>query len=72
MSGSLISKLIRNGFSRPVAKLLGNLVSTEDIADVVRSETDGVTGGISVLWSGSQAEYDAIAVKDNSTLYVIV
>lgn len=34
--------------------------------------TKTLTGGISVLWSGSQAEYDAIAVKDNSTLYVIV
>lgn len=38
----------------------------------VGAEVDPLTGGISVLWSGSQAEYDAIAVKDNSTLYVIV
>lgn len=54
----------------------GTLVSVLDhegkeIGGLVTSSTD-VTGGISVLWSGSQAEYDAIAVKDNSTLYVIV
>lgn len=32
--------------------------------------TSGIT--IATIWNGSQAQYDAIAVKDDSTLYVIV
>jgi hypothetical protein len=44
-----------------------------DVPAVVTATTNPVTGGIiKTIWNGSQAEYDAIAVKDDSTLYVIV
>lgn len=39
----------------------------------VMAEFYEVTGtGIKNIWTGSQAEYDAIAVKDGATLYVII
>jgi hypothetical protein len=44
-----------------------------DDANVVRSVTTGITGAdaITNIVSLTQAEYDAIAVKNPSTLYVI-
>lgn len=44
-----------------------------DDANVVRSITTGITGAdaITNIVSLTQAEYDAIAVKDPQTLYVI-
>ena len=39
---------------------------------LVTVDVNPVTGGITKIWSGSQAEYDAIAVKADDTLYVIV
>jgi len=39
---------------------------------VVKAVTNPVTGGISIISKLTQAEYDALAVKDASTLYVIV
>jgi len=42
-------------------------------ADIVRAKSNPLTGGIvNLIWNGTQAQYDAIAVKDASTLYVIV
>ena len=39
----------------------------------VYGETNVLTGGIvNLIWNGTQAQYDAIAVKDPATLYVIV
>lgn len=38
----------------------------------VTAEQNATGGYLSKTWTGSQAQYDAIAVKDNSTLYVIV
>lgn len=31
-----------------------------------------VTGGVAKLWSGTHAQYDAIATKADDTLYIIV
>lgn len=31
-----------------------------------------VAGGITKIWTGTQAQYDAIATKDDDTLYIIV
>lgn len=39
---------------------------------VVTSQTNLVTGGIAKIWTGTQAQYDAIATKATDTLYVIV
>ena len=40
---------------------------------LVSSKTNPFTGlSIKTIWNGSQAQYDAISVKDDSTLYVIV
>lgn len=36
----------------------------------VWANQNSITGGIS-FWKGTQAQYDAIATKDNSTLYII-
>ena len=33
---------------------------------------ESVTGGITKIWTGTQAEYDAIATPADDTLYVIV
>ena len=38
----------------------------------VLSKSNQFTGGISIIAKVTQAQYDAIAIKDNSTLYVIV
>lgn len=38
----------------------------------VFSEINAASGGIKYIWKGSQAQYDAISVKDDSTLYVVV
>lgn len=40
-------------------------------ASVVTTDTD-LTGGIAKIWTGTQAQYDAIATKATDTLYVIV
>lgn len=41
--------------------------------DIVTATTNPVTGVIiNTIWNGTQAQYDAIAVKDDATLYVIV
>jgi len=43
------------------------------MGNAVTSTTNPVTGGsIKTLWVGTQAEYDAIAVKDANTEYNIV
>jgi hypothetical protein len=49
-------------------------VQPADITDVVRSNTAGITGAdaITNVVSLTQAEYDAIATPNASTLYVIV
>lgn len=39
---------------------------------VVTSQVDPLTGKIGIIAKLTQAQYDAIAVKDDSTLYVIV
>lgn len=36
----------------------------------VTSETDPVTGGITKIWTGTQAQYDALTPADD-TLYII-
>lgn len=39
----------------------------------VSANVDPVTGMvIKTIWNGTQAQYDAIAVKDNNTMYIIV
>ena len=40
--------------------------------NLVTSAINPVTGGITLISKLTQAEYDALAVKDASTLYVIV
>lgn len=51
-------------------------VAGPDIGDAgvpVMGKTDPVTGVvINTIWNGTQAQYDAIAVKDANTLYVVV
>ena len=51
-----------------------DVVRDADITDVVRSNTAGITGAdaITNVVSLTQAEYDAIATPNASTLYVIV
>lgn len=40
---------------------------------LVSSQTNPLSGlSIKTIWNGSQTQYDAIAVKDDATLYVIV
>lgn len=39
---------------------------------IVTAKTDPVTGGITKIWTGTQAQYDAIATKADDTLYIIV
>jgi hypothetical protein len=53
---------------------ISDVVRDADITDVVRSNTAGITGAdaITNVVSLSQAEYDAIATPNASTLYVIV
>jgi len=41
------------------------------MAGVVKSVTDPVTGGITKIWTGTQAAYDALTPADD-TLYIIV
>lgn len=43
----------------------------KEIGAPVTSSVD-VTGGIMIISKLTQAQYDALAVKDDSTLYVIV
>ena len=43
-----------------------------NIANTVTSVTNPDTGGITLISKLTQAEYEALAVKDSSTLYVIV
>lgn len=38
----------------------------------VMAQTNQVTGGITKIWSGTQAQYDAIATPADDTLYIIV
>jgi len=42
----------------------------DDGASVVMSVTNPVTGGITKIWTGTQAAYDALTPADD-TLYVI-
>lgn len=47
------------------------------VAEAVRTNIalgtiTAVAGGITQIWSGTQAQYDAIATKDDDTLYIIV
>lgn len=53
---------------------ISDVVRDADITDVVRSNTAGITGAdaITNVVSLTQAEYDAIATPNASTLYVIV
>ena len=39
---------------------------------MVQVEVNEVTGGITKIWTGTQAEYDAIATPADDTLYIIV
>ena len=40
---------------------------------LVYAATNDLTGGsVKTIWSGTQAQYEAISVKDDSTLYLIV
>ena len=48
----------------------GVLVSSDPESPVMARKT--LTGGITIIAQVTQAEYDAIAVPDDSTLYVIV
>ena len=48
--------------------MFSSIANTAVMADV-----NPATGlGIQSIWNGSQAQYDAISVKDGATLYVIV
>ena len=56
-----------------VWKYAGNGQWVADATGVVTSTANPSSGvSIKTIWNGSQAEYDAIAVKDGTTLYVIV
>jgi len=46
--------------------------SSFNLANTVTAVSNPVTGGITLISKLTQAEYDALAVKDASTLYVIV
>lgn len=54
-----------------VAQLVSGSAVDSGLVTSTRNPVTG-GGGIKTLWSGSQAAYDAIAVKDDSTLYIIV
>lgn len=43
-----------------------------DLVNLVTAETNPLTGVIRIIWTGTQAQYDAISAKDDETLYVIV
>jgi hypothetical protein len=49
-------------------------VTASTVTSVVRSLTAGITGATAVanIVAISQANYDALAAKDSSTIYVIV
>lgn len=38
----------------------------------VTARANTLTGGITKIWTGTQAEYDAIATPADDTLYIIV
>jgi len=43
-----------------------------NVADTVTASTNPLTGGIvKTIWNGTQAQYDALAVKDPEVLYVV-
>lgn len=53
----------------------GNFVGLREGSErlpVVTAETNPVTGGVTKIWTGTQAEYDAIATPADDTLYIIV
>ena len=54
--------------------LADTAIQPADIANMVESDTTGVTGADSInnIISLTQAEYDAITTPDAATLYVIV
>ncbi|WP_341743086.1 phage upper tail fiber protein [Azonexus hydrophilus] len=60
-----IRKAFISGISRD------DLIMLAQEAGLVRASTT-LTGGITKIWSGSQAEYDAIATKADDTLYIVV
>lgn len=61
---SIANLLARHGLPPVVAEAFEGMVT---------SEVNPLTGGmIKTIWTGSQAQYDAIAVKDNNTLYVVI
>lgn len=48
------------------------LLDDVGLSNLVKYQNNDVNGGITKIWTGTQAQYDALAVKDDSTLYVIV
>lgn len=61
---SIANLLARHGMPPAVAEAFKGMMTTE---------INPLTGNIiKNIWNGTQAQYDAIAVKDDSTLYVIV
>ena len=71
-----ISDVVRDADITDVVRTadITDVVRDADITDVVRSNTTGITGAdaITNVVSLTQAEYDAIATPNGSTLYVIV
>jgi len=71
-----ISDVVRDADITDVVRTadITDVVRDADITDVVRSNTTGITGAdaITNVVSLTQAEYDAIATPNASTLYVIV
>lgn len=53
--------------SNKVDKVEGKDLSTNDYTDADKAKLDATP----TFWVGTQAEYDAIAVKDNNTFYYI-
>lgn len=53
--------------SGKVDKVAGKGLSTNDYSDADKAKVDATP----TFWVGTQAEYDAIAVKDNKTFYYI-
>jgi hypothetical protein len=46
--------------------------ATTEAGKVLGTTATGAWGAVDPFWSGTQAEYDALATKDPSVLYVVV
>lgn len=72
---SITVNLVETPISVDVDASLGSVaVTASTVVSVVRSLTSGIAGATAVtnIVAISQANYDAIASKDSSTIYVIV